>query len=209
MPTSTDVEEAEPAWVVATVAGTRHVGSRDGRAHGATFASPRCVLPLPDGSLLVVDAANSRLRRIADGGGGPVVTTVAPKALFFNPRCIALLPDGGVLVCNAGHNRLARLCLETNTSSQYAGCGRKGHRDGPAHTAEFSSPSGLCVCGDGTVLVADTANHCIRSIAGPPNRCAWDYADRPPSAPPAQPCSSPPQARRAHRCGRAGHPGPP
>jgi hypothetical protein len=169
MPSSAMDDEA----VVATVAGTRHVGCRDGEARTATFASPRCVLALPDHSLLVVDSGNNQLRRIAEGGadaGGPVVSTLARGVSWLGPRCAALLPDGGVLVCNAGHNRLVRWDLRTNSSSAFAGSGRKGHRDGPAASAEFNAPSSVCVCGDGTVLVADTGNHVIRAISGPPQR---------------------------------------
>jgi hypothetical protein len=173
-------EDAEgPQCIVATVAGTRHVGCRDGEARTATFASPRCVLALPDRSLLVVDSGNNQLRRISEGsaeGGGPVVGTLARGVSWLSPRWAALLPDGGVLVCNAGHNRLVRWDLQSNSSSPFAGSGRKGHRDGPAASAEFNSPSSVCVCGDGTVLVADTNNHVIRAISGPPSKCAQGFA---------------------------------
>ena len=166
----TSEELDEPQSVVATLAGTRHVGSRDGEARNATFASPRCVTTMPDGSLLVVDSGNNRLRKICDRGGGPLVSTLAPRTAWLNPRSLALLPDGAVVVCNTGHNRLVRFDLETKACQPFAGCGRKGHRDGSASKAEFNAPSSVCVCGDGTVLVADTGNHVIRSISGPPEK---------------------------------------
>src|SRR5207237_3358884 len=35
----------------------------------------------------------------------------------------------------------------------------------PAHTAQFNAPSGLALSPDGTVYIADTANHRIRKVA--------------------------------------------
>ncbi|KAA0161297.1 hypothetical protein FNF31_03911 [Cafeteria roenbergensis] len=46
-----------------------------------------------------------------------------------------------------------------------AGSGRRAHRDGAAPSAAFNGPSGLAVLDDGSVLVADSGNHCIRRIA--------------------------------------------
>ncbi|GAB5371191.1 hypothetical protein AAMO2058_001558100 [Amorphochlora amoebiformis] len=40
-----------------------------------------------------------------------------------------------------------------------------GHRDGKGSMALFNHPSGICVAEDGSVMVADTGNHCIRRIS--------------------------------------------
>ena len=77
---------------------------------------------------------------------------------------MAQLPDGSVLVCDSGHNRI-RLLGADGSVSVFAGSGRKGMSDGPSVGASFNSPSGLCVCADGTVLVADTGNDAVRAIA--------------------------------------------
>ena len=77
---------------------------------------------------------------------------------------MARLPDGGVLVCDSGHNRI-RLLGADGSVSVFAGTGRRGLVDGPASSATFDNPSGICVCADGSVLVADTGNHCIRAIS--------------------------------------------
>ncbi len=39
-----------------------------------------------------------------------------------------------------------------------------GHFDGPIHQASFKQPQGIDLFTDGTILVADTLNHCIRLI---------------------------------------------
>lgn len=54
------------------------------------------------------------------------------------------------------------------------------HADGPASDARLSAPHGLCQLADGSILIADTGNHCIRmldarmkdvvTIAGRPNK---------------------------------------
>ena len=87
------------------------------------------------------------------------------KDLRGSGRAVVQMPDGGVLVCDSGHNRI-RLLGADGSVSIFAGTGRKGMQDGPAHAASFDSPSGVCVMADGSVLVADTGNHCIRSITG-------------------------------------------
>lgn len=46
----------------------------------------------------------------------------------------------------------------------FAGSGKKGWRDGLALEANFNSPSGVCEYADGSIIVADTGNHCIRQI---------------------------------------------
>ena len=50
--------------------------------------------------------------------------------------------------------------------STLAGSGQAGFADGAALQAQFRSPLGLAVAGDGAVIVADAGNHKIRRIAG-------------------------------------------
>lgn len=50
------------------------------------------------------------------------------------------------------------------TLSVYAGTGEAGHANGPAKMARFAGPLGLTIDDGGTLYVADTGNHRIRSI---------------------------------------------
>jgi hypothetical protein len=43
-----------------------------------------------------------------------------------------------------------------------AGCGKPGYADGPLSAAYFDRPAELAALPDGSVLVADTRNNCIR-----------------------------------------------
>ena len=68
-------------------------------------------------------------------------------------------------MCDSGHNKLLRLDWRDGSVAPYAGSGKRGHRDGGGAAAAFDSPAGVCVCSDGVVLVADTNNHCVRSVS--------------------------------------------
>ena len=50
------------------------------------------------------------------------------------------------------------------TVTTFAGSGDVGYLDGPALTAEFSSPEGLAFDALGSLYVADSANNCVRKI---------------------------------------------
>jgi hypothetical protein len=153
---------------VQTVCGSGRIGSTDGPSDTATFSFPHSVLPLPDGSALVSDSNNNAVRHISidhSGSGRFVVRRVGARGFtWLRPRGMAQMADGGVLVCDSGHNRI-RLLGADGSVSVFAGSGRKGMADGPAHGASFNTPSGLFVCSDGTVLVADTGNNAIRIVA--------------------------------------------
>jgi sugar lactone lactonase YvrE len=51
-----------------------------------------------------------------------------------------------------------------NEVSTLAGTGVKGYQDGEGTVAQFKTPLGLALDGDGNVIVADTENHRIRKI---------------------------------------------
>ena len=158
-----------PPLRVQTCAGSGRIGAADGPSEAATFSFPHAVLPLPDGSALVSDTNNDAVRHVSvDERGLYNVRRVGAKGFtWMRPRGLAQLPDGGVLVCDSGHNRI-RLLGADGSVSVFAGSGRRGLVDGSAANAAFDNPSGICVCADGSVLVADTGNNSIRAISSAP-----------------------------------------
>lgn len=158
-----------PPLRVQTCAGSGRIGAADGPSEAATFSFPGDVLPLPDGSALVSDTNNNAVRHVSvDERGLFTVRRVGAKGFTWMRPCgLAQLPDGGVLVCDTGHNRI-RLLGADGSVSVFAGTGRRGLVDGPASHAAFDGPSGICVCADGSVLVADTGNNAIRAISFAP-----------------------------------------
>ena len=102
--------------------------------------------------------ARGTLRR---GGPAYVPPPPATTALRF-PGGVAELPDGSLLVSDTAHHQLVVLDREGRRELARVGTGERGLVDGPA--PRFAEPQGVCVLADGTVLVADSANHVLRAV---------------------------------------------
>lgn len=105
---------------VSCIAGQREVGLgfRDGSGAVSRLRAQMGLLALPDGTLLVADTGNHRVRRIRPGadGASTVVTTLAGSGQVGTalgaalqsdlptPSGLALLPDGRVLVSDPFHS---------------------------------------------------------------------------------------------------------
>ena len=140
----------EPSLVVSTLAGAAGAeGLGDGPVAQARFRSPHAVLWDPDGSLLVCDIGNARIRRVR---GGRVETVAgAEKGTFVYPMDIAWAKDGRLLIADAGSNRI-------RTWDAAAGVGTI-ETDVPLHT-----PHGVTAGPDGTMYVADMNAHQVVAI---------------------------------------------
>ena len=79
-----------------------------------------------------------------------------------------MLPDGTLLVSDTAHHQLVVLDADLETELARIGTGARGLVDGAQ--PQFAEPQGVCVLPDGTVLVADTANHVLRASTSPPAR---------------------------------------
>jgi len=132
-------------------------------ATSVTVADTAVPVDLPD-SPTVTTLAGSGAVGISDGPG----TT----ASFVAPAGIAYGSDGRLYVADRDAQRI-RVVSKLGVVSTLAGSAPivplgigagGGYRDGPAQQALFDMPSAVLPLPDGTVLVADTLNHCIRSI---------------------------------------------
>ncbi|MCC6231003.1 MAG: PQQ-binding-like beta-propeller repeat protein [Verrucomicrobiales bacterium] len=92
------------------------------------------------------------------------VTGPAPLARFSSPNAGFVAPNGDLYVADTGNHRVKKLTPDGQVV-RVAGSGTPGRADGPAATAEFRDPIGLCVGPDGTVYVADYGNHLIRTVS--------------------------------------------
>lgn len=120
--------------------------------------------------LVTLHRARGTLRR-GDGQHRP--PPPARTALRFPGKALAL-PDGGLLVSDSARHCLAELAPDAETVRRRIGSGTRGRADGPAATAQFSEPQGLCRLPahvSDTVgyhlVVADTGNHLLRGIRLP------------------------------------------
>ncbi len=124
--------------------------------------------------------------RGVSAAGDPVTTTIAGdgrlgltdgaalQASFYVPAGVAAAPDGSVYVADSAAQNIRRIAdgrVETVAgSSASTGASEDsrqgGYLDGAVATAQFDRPVALVAARDGSVYVADAANHCIRRIAG-------------------------------------------
>ncbi|MEW6561064.1 MAG: hypothetical protein AB1412_12830 [Pseudomonadota bacterium] len=111
------IRRITPDGKVSTFAGTPGKGGfADGPARQALFLHPQTLSFAPDGSLIVADTGNNRVRRIApDGqvstlagtGEGDKVMVGALPGILHQPYGVQALADGSVLV--TGLNALLRI----------------------------------------------------------------------------------------------------
>jgi sugar lactone lactonase YvrE len=156
-----------------------------GALTAARFWSPIDIAYDQDGSLLVVDMRNSKIKRITKDGKVETVAGrggkededgyivfgysdgAALKAEFNEPAGIAVGADGTVYIADMKNNCIRSLKngkVGTFAGKCVSGSDKGGHKNGPVSRARFNQPNGVEVGPDGTVYVADTFNHCIRMI---------------------------------------------
>ena len=135
---------------------------------------PRTRRCCPDGSFLIADTANHRIRHVGldgrirtvagttrgfSGDGGP-----ATAAQLDAPSDIAVLTTGGYVIADTANNRLRRVDLAGNiTTLAGTGPGLSGDGD-PARNAQLRQPISVAGLPNGGVLVADTANNRVRRV---------------------------------------------
>lgn len=170
------IRRLAPDGTLSTVAGTGAIGfSGDGgQATRATFSAPLAAAAAADGSVLVADSGNGRVRRIASDG---TVSTVAgngssgsaspgadARSVGLSPTDVEVLPDGRFLVAEAFEHRV--WVVEDGKLQPFAGNGAEGNSGdgGPAVDASFTSPSAIAAAPDGSVYVLDDTAAVVRRI---------------------------------------------
>lgn len=153
-------------------------GPADGAA--VRLSQPRGVAALDDGSFLIADTGNHRIRRVsatgtittvagtgnaaATGDGGPATT-----ASLNAPGGVAALPGGAFLIADTGNNRIRRVdasgtitMVAGNFTAPSAGFSGDG---GSATSAQLNAPARVVPLTGGGFLIADTGNDRIRRVS--------------------------------------------
>jgi sugar lactone lactonase YvrE len=130
----------------------------------ARFDGPYGVALMTDGSILVADQNNHRLRQVTQSGA---VTTYAgtgaaglvdgPRlaAAFDLPQAVAVDASNNVYISDVGNHRI-RMIDATGTTFTVAGDGVAGWKDDIGANAEFFGQEGIGLSPSGTILyVAD------------------------------------------------------
>ncbi len=162
---------------IVIAAGTGDVGyTEDGEPSAtALFYEPVGIDVDDEGNVYIADTLNYCIRVIQTDGtvwkiAGNLVSGMVdgPGALaeFGLPQHLAW-HDGSLFVSDTFNNVVRRVELATGQTSTFAGiAGTAGYAgdEGPATSATLSGPVGVAVDVDGTVLIADSNNHTIRSV---------------------------------------------
>ena len=166
---------------VSTIAGNGTPGfAGDGGAGaGARFFNPRCLNVNDNGSLLIADRDNERIRQLSASGS---VSTIAGhtqyagdsgpalSATLFQPRSVALDANHNLLFTDRG-NHVIRLVdslgvikLHSGKPNQYAGYGATTQMVGPLGQILWNDPNGIAIRTDGTIQVIDSGTATPRVI---------------------------------------------
>ncbi|HVE67110.1 MAG TPA: hypothetical protein VNB64_00880 [Solirubrobacteraceae bacterium] len=171
------VRRIGPGGTVTTVAGTGMHGfaGDGGPARRARFRSIGGIDVSPDGTLLIADTSNHRIRRVSRtgridtvagsargfrGDGGPAV-----RARLDRPAAVAALPRGELAIADTENHRI-RLVDRSGRIHTLAGSGVPGGRGdgGPALRAWMREPTDLDAAPNGDLVVGEPLNRVVRLI---------------------------------------------
>ena len=180
------IRKVDRKGIISTVAGTNVAGfSGDGGpGNKAQLNQPHSLVIAKDGTMLICDIANHRIRRldlktgIIDTWGGtgetkPTPDGAAVKGTPLNgPRTFAVAPNGDLYLALREGNVIFRIDWKKQTLHRIAGTGEpgRGGDGGPALQAQvggairFGGPKGLALSNDNKLYIADTENQVIRRV---------------------------------------------
>ena len=150
-------------------------GEKEGFGDGipASFSTPSGLALDAEGNLYVADTGNNRVRKvtpegvvstIAGNGSAGYVDGPASAAEFNGPIGVAVDEHNNVYVADTYNDRIRKISTD-GVVTTVAGSAGPGYRDGSSTTAQFDTPCGIVIKADGTLIVADTGNGKLRTIA--------------------------------------------
>jgi uncharacterized protein (TIGR03437 family) len=163
--------------VIATVAGNGATGysGDNGPAASAELYYPFGVAVDSAGNLYIADVYNQRIRKVANG----VITTVAGNgtqgysgdngpaagAELYYPFGVAVDSAGNLYIADTDNNRIRKVANGVITTVAGSGGYGLGGDQGPATSAQLTSPIGAAVDASGSLYIADQANLRVRKVA--------------------------------------------
>ena len=172
------VVKVTPAGVLTTIAGVGRRAGFSGDGGPGTAANlnfPYGLRFALDGSLLIADTENNRIRKLSlttgiistfagggnGGDGGP-----ASQARITTPKALDIDRAGTIYILESVGLRVRRISPDGIITS-VAGSGSIGFSGdgGPALSATLHWPQGMAVDRDGSILIADTVNRRIRRVS--------------------------------------------
>lgn len=168
---------------VSTLAGSEQGFADDANGLLAKFDTPCGITVLKDGSLIVADAGNKRLRRIEMNGKTTTfagrdeteeekkLTNEKPnldgqlsEARFVEPLAVAVDKAGVIYVADG--NSIRAVGRKSPNVVETISDRKRGFADGDLAAARFNRPSGLFADEKGNLLIADAENQAVRIFTG-------------------------------------------
>jgi sugar lactone lactonase YvrE len=173
------VRKVNASGVITTVAGTG-AGTFSGDNNPATGAQlnvPASVFVDSAGNLFIADQQNAAIRRVdhatqvittvAGNGTGGFVGDGGPatSAQLNFPSGVFVDSAGNLFIADEFNNRVRKVDITGNITT-VAGNGTGGFAgdNGPATSAQLSSPNGVFVDSAGSLFIADSSNNRIRKV---------------------------------------------
>jgi hypothetical protein len=159
--------------MVSTLAGSSSAFA-NGAGTQASFANVQGILFLDNGSLIIGDTGNNRIRRctlngvvstLAGNGAGTWTDGIGTSASFYQPVGISLALSGTSYVVADTRNHRIRLVTIAGSVSTLAGSGVASWADGLGTSASFRFPVGIATSSTGDYYVADQSNYRLRKIS--------------------------------------------
>lgn len=146
---------------------------KNGRMEQAQFDRPSGICRSSQGHLLISDSGNHMIRIVTTGGAAKTYAGTgeigskdgpAADATFNAPLDLCIDYQGHLYICDAGNHRI-RMISSSRIVNTVTGS-VAGYKDGAKDEALFHSPSSARLTPSrlGTLLIADTGNHCIRLL---------------------------------------------
>ncbi len=152
-----------PNGQVTTLAGSNGPGYADGDANTAIFDTPGGVAVAPDGSVIVADTGNSRLRRISPQktvSTLQVVFSDAGSTQLSNVTGLAFTHDGFLYVTESDLERVIQIAPDG--AARIVAANGSGFQDPRDH---FNQITGITIDRKGDLYVCDSANYVIRKLS--------------------------------------------
>lgn len=170
------IRKITPTGSVSTLAGAAgQFGTADGTGSGARFNYPSGITFNPaDGALYVADFGNSSIRKVtlsgtvttfagSSGNAGHVDAT-GTGARFDHPNAVSADAAGAIYVVDTSNQTVRQITPGGVVTTLAGESGVGGSSDGSGVNAHFFYPFGIVAAGGGTLYVADTGNHKIRTV---------------------------------------------
>lgn len=197
------IRKIMPDGTVSTIAGGSEPGFADGQGSAARFDTPCGIAFAEDGSLLVADTGNHRIREVSPLGE---VTTVAGTgetaerdgkpldAAFAEPTAIAVTGPDEFYVADAAASSV-RFCKLGNAPAKrppalqgydapgvykVAGGFPAGLNDGAMAGAQLNRPTGMALAAKNLLVFADSGNGMLRAFV--PEGATIGHQSRPAAA---------------------------